>query len=131
MMKPKAKVPFEFVLEALSPLEPSARPMFGAHGVYVGPKIVFILRNRESHPEANGIWVATQKEHHLSLKKIFPSLTSISVLSTGKGETDWQMIPYASDSFESDAFDLCELVLKNDPRIGRIPKKKAAKKSKA
>ncbi len=32
--------------------------MFGALAVYVGDKIVFLLRDRPSDPQANGVWLA-------------------------------------------------------------------------
>ena len=124
------KVPFEFVLEALLPLNPRVNPMFGAFGVYVGKKIVLALRNKEDHPKANGVWIATRSEHHSSLKKIFPSMRSIYLLSDGKAETQWQMLPLDADDFESAAIKICELILQGDERIGRIPKPRKKKKKK-
>jgi hypothetical protein len=121
-------IPFPFILEYLLPLEPRIKPFFGCYGVYTGEKIVFILRNKNNHPECNGLWIATSHEHHKSLKKEFPSLTSVSVLNNGSGETGWQMLQADNDDFESSAIKACELVLKNDVRIGRIPKPKKKKK---
>jgi hypothetical protein len=130
MNKKKSSVAFAFVLDLLSPLEINVKPLFGCHALYVAEKIVLILRKKDAHPEANGIWIATSAEHHSSLKKIFPSMGSVYILSDGKSETNWQMIHEHADDFESAAVLACELVLKNDPRIGRIPakKKRAAKK---
>ena len=99
--------------------------MFGCHAVYAGDKIVLVLRNRKDHPEANGVWVATKKEHHESLKKELPSLRSVYLLSEGKAETNWQMIPADSDFFEEEVLRVCELILEMDKRIGNIPKKKS------
>ena|ERR1700722_12261985 len=127
-MPKQKKIPFDFVLDRLSPLNPRINHMFGSYGVYVGEKIVFILRDRESHTECNGIWLATSHEHHKSLKKDFPSMTSVWVLSDGKGETGWQMLPYDSDDFEPSAIKACEFVLRGDERIGKIPKPKKKKK---
>ena len=124
---PIKNIPFDFVLDTLLPVHPQIKPMFGCYGVYVGEKIMLILRKRTNHIESNGIWVATKTEHHKSLKKEFPSLCSISVLSEGKSETQWQMVSMDNDNFESDAERLCELILKNDERIGNIPKKKKSK----
>ena len=121
-------IPFSFVLDYLLPLEPYTKPFFGCHGVYVGEKIVFILREKESHSECNGMWIATFHEHHKSLKKEFPSMCSVSVLNDGDGETAWQMIHSEADDFESSAIHACELVLHGDPRIGKIPKPKKKKK---
>ncbi|NUM79702.1 hypothetical protein HUU42_02770 [bacterium] len=126
MNRKKKTIPFEFILDALLPLVPVTRPMFGCTAVYVGPKIVLILRERESHPEDNGVWIATTAEHHASLRKEFPSMRSINVL--GSGETNWQMLPSASDDFDRSAARACELILQHDPRIGKIPKAKKKKR---
>jgi len=125
MSKP---VPFEFVVEKLYRLTPMIRPMFGCHALYANNKIILAFRKKDEGTFDNGIWVATSKEHHDSLKKEFPSLRSINVL--GGGVTGWQNIPEDADDFEESALKLCELVLKNDPRIGKIPKaKKPARKT--
>ena len=126
-MPASKKNPFPFVLEALLPLNPSVRPMFGCQAVYVGNKIMLVLRNRESHPEANGVWIATSKEYHDSLKKELPSLCSVYILSEGKAETNWQMIPLEAGDFESSVIRACEMILDNDERIGRIPKPRKRK----
>jgi hypothetical protein len=119
-----SKVPFPFILELLYSQEPRVKPMFGAHAVYVREKIVLIMRNKETHPEANGIWIATSKEHHASLKKELPTMHSVYLLSDGKGETGWQMIHIEDENFEPAVTRVCELILKGDARIGRIPKKR-------
>lgn len=128
-MKTKAvkKVPFDFIIENLYSLSPIVKPMFGAYAVYIEEKIIFVLRNHKDHKEANGIWVATSAEHHTSLRKEIPCLTSIDILSGGKGETNWQMVSMDDDNFEGYATQLCEMVLRKDERIGRIPKPKKKK----
>ncbi len=125
----KKSIPFEFVLERISRLKPYVRPMFGCHAVYVGEKIVLILRDKDSHPRDNGVWIATYPEHHASLREIFPSLRSIEAF--GPGETSWQNLPVDADDFESKCEEACDLLLLRDPRIGRIPgvKKKAKKRA--
>ena len=128
MPAPK-KLPFPFILEMLYPLQPVTKPMFGCHAVYVREKIMLILRQKETHDESNGVWIATSREHHDSLRKDFPSMHSVYVLSDGKGETDWQMIHADADDFESSAVRACELILKGDPRIGRVPKGRKKKKA--
>jgi hypothetical protein len=124
------KIPFPFILDRLHALEPLVRPMFGAHAVYVREKIVMVLREHKDHEEANGVWLATSKEHHASLKKELPSMQSIYILSGGKNETGWQMIPADADDFESSADHVCDLILKGDVRIGKIPKARKKKISK-
>lgn len=128
-MKKAATIPFEFVLEQLFSLNPRTNPMFGCLAVYIGPKIVMALRDKDSHTDDNGIWISTKAEHHASLKKIFPSMRSIHVLGNG-GATNWQILPAAADDFEESALKLCDLISKNDPRIGNIPKPKKKSVSK-
>ncbi len=116
------KIPFPFILDRLFSLQPVTKLMFGSHAIYVREKIVCVLREREDHPEANGIWIATSKEHHASLRKEFPSMQSIFMLSDGKNETGWQMIPADEIDFESSADRICDLILKGDVRVGKVPK---------
>jgi len=122
----KKSIPFEFVLDFLEELEPLTKPMFGAVGVYARGKIVFILRNRESNPEDNGVWIATTSEHHESLKKNLNSMRSIEMF--GPGPTGWQTLPVDDPNFERDVEIACQLVLNDDSRIGKIPKTKLKKR---
>lgn len=101
--------------------------MFGCHGVYVGNKIVLILRSRTDHTESNGVWLATDSEYHDSLRKDFPNMCSINILSDGKSVTKWQMLPESADDFESSAIKVCKFIKAEDVRIGRIPKPKRKK----
>ena len=119
------KLPFEFILDYLYPLEPVIKPMFGCFAYYSGEKIVFIVRKKKDMPEQNGIWVATSREHHESLKAELPSLGNIGIL--GK-DTEWQMRHEDDPAFERYAIRICELVKLGDERVGRIPKKKKSKK---
>lgn len=125
----KKKIPFDFVLEEISALNPVVRPMFGCYALYAGEKIVLILRHRESHPRDNGVWVATTHEHLPELKRLFPSMRRVELL--GSAETQWQVLPYEADDFEESVLKACDMVRRRDPRIGKVPKakkKKAAKK---
>ena len=119
-------IPFEFVLEALARVHPRTRPMFGYLGVYVGEKIVIMLRKRADGREDNGVWIATVPGHCASLKKELPSLRSIRLF--GSTLTVWQNIPNDAEDFEESAIKACELILRRDPRIGKVPKPKAKKK---
>lgn len=117
-------MPHEFVLDALASVSPWTRPMFGCTAVYVGEKIVLILRQKPSHPRDNGLWLATTHDHHASLREEFPNLRSIGVL--GKEITGWQVLPVDAPDFEESALHACELVIARDSRIGKIPNKKRA-----
>lgn len=127
--KPRKPAPYEFVLDALSALQPRTNPMFGCLAVYVGAKIMLVLRDKPGGRD-NGVWLATTREHHDSLRRDFPSMRSIGVL--GKDVTGWQVLPAAAPDFEEAALHACELIAARDPRIGKIPgAKKKAKRARA
>lgn len=117
--KPRKRVPHEFVLDALAPLSPRTNPMFGCLAVYVGEKIVLVLRDKAEKTADNGVWLATTEEHHRSLRSEFPNMRSIGVL--GKKVTGWQVLPADAADFEPAALHACELILGGDGRIGKIP----------
>ena len=70
----KKPVPFEFVLELIDRLYPRTKPMFGCTAVYIGSKIVFVLRERPDQTQDNGVWIATIKDHHESLRHDLPAI---------------------------------------------------------
>ena len=121
-VKKRKAVPHEFVLEALAEVSPRTNPMFGCLAVYLGEKIVLILRDRPKYPRDNGVWIATTLEHLESLRREFPNMRSVGLL--GKKITGWQVLPSDATDFEEAALRACELVLAKDPRIGKVPKGK-------
>jgi len=127
--KRRKAVPHAFVLEALGPLSPRTRFMFGCLAVYVQDKIVLVLRDRPQHTADNGVWLATTAEHHESLQREFPHMRSIRLL--GKPVTNWQVLPADAPDFEEAALRACELILARDPRIGKVPKRRRERVSAA
>jgi hypothetical protein len=128
-VKVRQRVPHEFVLDALANLEPRTNPMFGCLAVYVGEKIVLILRDKRDHTAADdGVWLATTVDNHESLRKDFPNMRSIAVF--GKEVTGWQVLPADAPDFEQAALRACEFIAAKDTRIGKIPKKKSSRKRK-
>jgi hypothetical protein len=117
--KPRSRVPHEFVLDALEPVSPVTKPMFGCLAVYVKDQVVLILRDHRDHRVDNGVWLATYEEHHPSLRREFPHMRSIQMFGTPI--TSWQVLPADASDFEESAMHACELVLARDPRIGRVP----------
>lgn len=113
------------MLEALSALSPWTRLMFGCTAVYVGEKIMLILRDRQGAASDNGVWLATTETHHESLRLEFPRMRSIEVF--GKEVTGWQVLPVDAPDFEETALHACELILAGDPRIGKLPKPRKAR----
>ncbi len=121
----KPQVPFAFVLDELADLDPWTRPMFGCTAVYIGEKIVLILRDRKVDAD-NGVWLATTKDHHASLRRELPHLRSITVFGTG--ETGWQVLPATAEDFEPSVLRACALIRRGDVRIGKVPGARRAKK---
>lgn len=122
--KRRKPVPHEFVLDAMAELSPWTRPMFGCLAVYVGEKIVLILRDKREPAADNGVWLATTLEHHESLRREFPNMRSIRIL--GKKVTGWQILPVDTPDFEEAALRACELIAARDPRIGKVPEARRA-----
>jgi hypothetical protein len=81
-----------------------------------------VLRKKENIDSDNGVWVASAITHHGELKKMLPSLRSISIF--GNSGSGWLIIPEDSDSFEEEVMTACALILKQDPRIGKVPSSK-------
>jgi hypothetical protein len=102
--------------------------MFGCLAVYIGAKIVLILRDKSTATADNGVWLATTTEHHESLRREFPNMRSVQVF--GKPVTDWQVLPADTPDFEESALHACDLVLAGDPRIGKVPKSRGSRSSK-
>jgi hypothetical protein len=131
-VRPKRRsAPYPFILEALAPLEPEVRPMFSGFAVYVGEKIVLMLRDSLKQPKDNGLWLVFSDTANLAdpgIRQDFPSLRLIDLLGGKIGH--WRLIPADSSTFESEALHACELVLKHDPRLGRIPQSRQARPAK-
>jgi hypothetical protein len=131
-VRPKRRsAPYPFILEALAPLEPEVRPMFSGFAVYVGEKIVLMLRDSLKQPKDNGLWLVFSDTANLAdpgIRQDFPSLRLIDLL--GGKIAHWRLIPADSSTFESEALHACELVLKHDPRLGRIPQSRQARPAK-
>jgi len=123
--------PFSFLLEALAPLHPEVRHMFGGHAVYIGDKIVAMLRDNAKSPQDNGMWLVlseTVDPASRALRREFPSIRTIDLL--GGAIRHWLILPADSPEFESDSLHACELLLAHDARIGRVPKSRLASSSK-
>ena len=120
--KPRPKIPHMFVLEGLAPLSPEVRRMFSGFAVYVGDRLVLMLRDHIKSPKDNGIWLVLAEgidPADASLRRDFPSIRSIQLLRNKINH--WLLIPSDSADFERAAVDACDLILSHDPRLGRIP----------
>jgi hypothetical protein len=120
--KSKSKPPHPFVLEALASLNPEVRRMFSGFAVYVGNRLVLMLRDHAKSPQDNGLWVVLSEgvdPADASLRQEFPSIRPIQMLGNKIGH--WLLIPSDSADFEIAALHACDLILRHDPRLGRIP----------
>src|ERR1044071_9355723 len=124
-MKKVGSIAFDFVLEQLHALRPVVKPMFGCHAIYIEDKIMLMLRKKENDTKDNGVWIATTSDHHQQLKKIFPSMRSIGVF--GPGESGWQILPEDAGDFEESVLLVCDLIMRRDPRIGKVPRARKKK----
>src|ERR1019366_4414551 len=59
--KPKPRLPHLFVLEALATLNPEVRRMFSEWAVYVGNRLIMMLRDHARNPQDNGVCLSFLK----------------------------------------------------------------------
>jgi len=124
LAKPKRRsAPYPVILEALAPLEPEVRPMFSGFAVYVGEKIVLMLRDSPKQPEDNGVWLVFSETANLADPAFHQDFSSLRVINLLGGKiAHWRLIPADSSTFESEALHACDLLLKYDGRFDRIPR---------
>ena len=112
--------PFDFVFDYL-PSNITVKKMFGMHYIYLGKRIMLILRKRDNEPELNGIWVATGKEHHESLKNNVPELGAFFI-DNNERHGNWLFLRDDEDDFEGAAIKICEMIARGNTSIGRETK---------
>lgn len=120
--KPKTKPPHGFILDALAPLKPEVRRMFSGFAVYIKNRIVLTLRDHHRSPQDNGVWLVLSRgvdPADPQLRREFPSLRRIELLRNKIGH--WLLIPSNGPDFETEALHACDLLLRHDPRLGRVP----------
>jgi hypothetical protein len=96
--------------------------MFSGFAVYVGDKIMLMLRDSPKQPKDNGVWLVFSETADLDdpgIRRDFPSIRLIELLGGKIGH--WRLIPADSPTFESEALHACELLLTHDARFGRVP----------
>jgi len=102
--------------------------MFSGFSVYIGDRIVCMLRDHVKSPRDNGIWLVLSEgtdPADRSLRREFPSLRKIELLGGAIGH--WLLIPSDGPDFETEAMHACELLLRRDPRLGRVPKSRKSR----
>jgi hypothetical protein len=120
----KKQIPFDFLLDYL-PANVVIRPAIGMYYIYWEKKIVLIFRQVSKNAQHNGVWIATKKEQHASLKMEIPAITDF-VFDEGEAfESSWLQLKEDHDDFETGAIRLCELISQRDKRIGKETRKAA------
>ncbi|MDP9076457.1 MAG: hypothetical protein M3O71_03455 [Bacteroidota bacterium] len=118
----KKVMPFDFLLDHL-PATVVIRPAIGMYYIYFEGKIVLILRKVSKNSKHNGLWIATKRENHASLKAEIPAITDF-VFDEGEAfESAWLQLSDMRDDFEEAAIRICELVSHRDKRIGKATPK--------
>ena len=118
--------PFDFIFDYLLPIEIEVKPFFGMFAIYANNKLLLLLRERDKETEKNGIWIATVGNGVETLKAELPG--SLVLFERKSRKDEWLLISSDEDAFERSAIRLCELIVRRDPRIGRIPKPRARKR---
>jgi hypothetical protein len=120
----KKQIPFDFLLDYLPP-NIVIRPAIGMYYIYWEKKIVLIFRQVSKNAQHNGLWIATKKEQHASLKTQIPAITDF-VFDEGEAfESSWLQLKDDHDDFETAAIKICELISHRDKRIGKETRKAA------
>src|SRR5258708_35683545 len=87
VMPKRRSAPYPFILEALAPLEPEVRPMFSGFAVYVGEKIVLMLRDSLKQPRDNGVWLVFSETANLA-DPVHPPGLSVTSSHRSAGRQD-------------------------------------------
>lgn len=119
----KKPMPFDFLLDYL-PANVVVKPAVGMFYIYFEGKIVLIFRQVGKNPQHNGIWIATRREDHASLKESIPSITDFE-FDDHVTEPNWLLLKDGHEDFEEAAIAICELVARRDKRIGKATAKAA------
>lgn len=118
------KVPYSYILSFLYPLRPKIKKTLGCYGLMLGDKLVMLLRERENHPEFNGVFISTQPQYFDELTKELHS-SNMEFDIDGHHHT-WIFISEDLEDFDEIVKRAAELIKKGDERIGkksRIPRR--------
>jgi hypothetical protein len=118
----RPNIPHSFVVEALAPLHPEVQRMFSGFAVYIEDRLVMMLREHVKSPQDNGVWLVLSEgtdPEDASLRRDFPAIRHIELLRNKMKH--WLLLPSDDANFERLALRACGLVLRHDPRLGRVP----------
>ena len=111
------ELPFGFVLKELHPFRPQVRKLFGCYALMKDKKILLLLRDREVHPEFNGVFVATQPAFFEDMQAEIH--TSRMEFDLDGAEKTWIFISEDLNDFEEKVKKACAMIKAGDERIGK------------
>jgi hypothetical protein len=118
----KKAMPFDFLLDYL-PANVTIKPAIGMYYVYFEGKIVLIFRKVSKNSQHNGLWIATKKEDHASVKAELPAITNFVFDDGELYDSGWLQLKDSHDDFEEAAIHICEMISHRDKRIGKATPK--------
>ena len=121
--KNSRKIAYDFVLDALHDLGPTTRAMFGSTAVYLGERVVFILR-KKGDPD-DGVWVAFDEDRTRDAIAALPNLTPIRRLPNVRS---WRKLAESDPHFEDDVLEACRIAGDPGGPLGKIPVRQKKKK---
>lgn len=121
--KNSRKIAYDFVLDALHELGPTTRAMFGSTAVYLGERVLFILR-KKGDPD-DGVWVAFDEDRASDAIAALPNLTPIRRLPNVRS---WRKLAESHPQFEDDVLEACRIAGDPASPIGKIPVRQKKKK---
>ena len=122
--KNPSKIAYSFVLDSLTELGPTTRAMFGSTAVYLGERVLFILR-KKGDPD-DGVWVAFDEERAKDAAEALPNLQPIQRLPNVRC---WRKLAESHPDFEDDVLEACRLAGDRDGPLGKIPVRQKSKKA--
>ena len=115
----------EWVLESFDSF-PTFRKkrMFGGLAVYLFEKMMMIIvePTQSGRWDWHGILLCTEFENQKAIIEQFPGLAPHEILKK------WLFISTDQTEFESTMIEIAELIRRNDPRFGIIPKQRPKRK---
>jgi hypothetical protein len=111
-------LPYDFVLKELYPVRPKIKKMLGCYALMTGRQLLMLLRDRDVHPEFNGVFVATTQEYFEALQKEIH--TSRMEFDLDGDERSWIFISEDIADFEEKVKKACSMIKNGDTRIGKL-----------
>ena len=112
------ELPYPFVLKLLYPVRPAIKKVLGCYGLYLQDTLVLLLRDQETSPEYNGVFVGTMPEFYTELQQDLHK--SFMDIDLDGSHNSWIFISEDLPDFEAKVQKACDMIKAADPRIGRL-----------